>query len=81
MNDFDAKRFIVRTVIVAPIAFIVLLFFVPVPPDNKEVLIAQVAAVSTAFGLVVGYYFGSSSGSARKTDMLNKTEPPKETKP
>ena len=29
----------------------------------------------TAFGTVVGYYFGSSKGSADKSEMLNNRQP------
>lgn len=34
-----------------------------------------VGSLCTAFGLVVGYYYGSSAGSERKTDLLAKANP------
>jgi hypothetical protein len=86
MKEFDPKRFIVRTVVIAYLGLVVMLFFFPVPSDNKEVLIAQVSVVSTGFGLIVGYFFGSSQGSQKKSDHLmandnGKPDPPKPPQP
>ena len=50
------------------------LIFVGVPEQNKDLLNISVGALIGAFtGGVVGYFFGSSSGSKEKTDMLNKS--------
>lgn len=69
-TEFDAKRFLVVVVTVAYIGMVYLLFFVPIIEANKEVLIAQVAVLSAGVGAMFGYHFGSSSGSAKKTEML-----------
>jgi hypothetical protein len=56
-------------------ALLFMLFFVKIPPDNKGMLDMAVGALIGAFtGGVVGYFFGSSSGSAEKTQLLNKTQ-------
>jgi hypothetical protein len=49
---------------------LVLLFFVPVLPDNNDVLMVAVGNISTLAGLVVGYFYGSSKGSADKTALM-----------
>ena len=39
----------------------------------REVLLVLVGVLAGAFKDVVGYYFGSSLGSAKKTDSIIKT--------
>lgn len=41
-------------------------------PVGSETLVARVlGTIDMAVGLVLGYYFGSSAGSASKTDTIN----------
>ena len=42
-----------------------------IPPENKELLTLAIGSLLSSFTLVVGYYYGSSRGSADKTEMLN----------
>ncbi len=78
MKEFDAKRFLLRTFSIGYLVIVFLLFFVEIPAGNKDVLIAQVAVLASGISAVFGYWFGSSAGSARKTDIMNPPEPPKE---
>jgi len=55
-----------------------MLLFFSIPKENVETMNLATGALLTAFGTVVGYYFGSSAGSQRKTDMLSKAEPLKD---
>jgi hypothetical protein len=43
--------------------------------DNTGVLFMLLGTLSTAFGMVVGYFFGSSLGSDIKTKILARAEP------
>jgi len=43
------------------------LFFVEPPNGARESLLVLIGALAAAFGAVVQYWFGSSSGSADKT--------------
>lgn len=51
---------------------IILLILKGVPTDNKEALLLILGALISAFTGVVGYFYGSSMGSAKKTDIINR---------
>ena len=54
---------------------LVLLIFKAVPEANRDILYIMIGALIGSFtGGVVGYFFGSSAGSANKTDIMAKTE-------
>ncbi len=46
------------------------LLFVPVPADQSGVVFMLFGALSSGFGSVIGYFFGSSKGSSDKTQEL-----------
>lgn len=48
------------------------LFVFEPPAGAREPLLILVGNLGSAFGLVVGYWYGSSSGSAQKNDLLAK---------
>lgn len=41
--------------------------------DSTGVLFMLLGTLSTSFGMVVGYFFGSSKSSADKSDVMNET--------
>ena len=43
-----------------------------VPEINKDLLNLTVGALIGSFATVVGYFFGSSKGSAEKTELINQ---------
>lgn len=43
-----------------------------IPDANKDLLNLVVGALIGSFATVVGYFFGSSKGSAEKTELINK---------
>jgi len=43
-----------------------------IPDKSRDVLNIMIGALGTAWISVVTYYFGSSAGSARKTEMMEK---------
>lgn len=42
------------------------------PPSSKDVINLMLGSLGTAWLSIVTYYFGSSAGSARKTEMMSK---------
>jgi hypothetical protein len=48
------------------------LYFVPIPPANRDVLIQAVGMVGSVWGVVVAYYFGTSLGSRAKDATIGK---------
>lgn len=57
--------------------FSVLLYMLvhDVPATTKDVLNIMLGSLGTAWVSIIAYYFGSSSGSDRKTELLARTTP------
>jgi len=53
-------------------ALLTALIFHLVPEGNVSTLNIAIGSLLQAFALVIGYFFGSSKGSADKTEMLVK---------
>jgi len=49
-----------------------ILTFKGVPEQNNDLYNTAMGALLVAFSMVVGYWFGSSKGSADKNELLNK---------
>ena len=56
--------------------FVILAYLIvtPAPQENKDVLLILLGALVAKFSDVVGYFYGSSKGSADKSEILNKTQ-------
>jgi hypothetical protein len=52
---------------------LILLIFIKIPEGNESMLNIGLGSLITSFsGGVVGYFFGSSQGSANKTEIMAK---------
>lgn len=73
MKDWikELYMYILATIIVLAV-FILLYFlvFVGIPETNRDILNIVVGAVIGSFVTVVGFFFGSSKGSADKTKII-----------
>jgi len=75
MKMKDIFQYVLGALIVA--GFFTLLYLLvskTVPEINKDLLNLVVGALIGSFATVVGYFFGSSKGSAEKTELLSKKE-------
>ena len=57
------------------VGFFVLLWYllkIPVPPDQSGVIFMLFGALSSAFGAVISYFFGSSKGSQEKSEIMGQ---------
>jgi hypothetical protein len=55
---------------------LMLMAFQPLPGPNKDLVNVIVGALGTAWISIIGYYFGTSAGSMRKTELLAKPSVP-----
>jgi hypothetical protein len=46
------------------------------PPSNKDALLIVLGVLASQFANVIGYFFGSSKGSADKDEMLKNGNKP-----
>jgi hypothetical protein len=67
-----AKYVLASIIVIGFFSLLALLLFQPLPPDTSGVIFMLFGALSAAFGAVVQYFFGSSVGSADKTEILSK---------
>ena len=61
-------------VVIGFFALLIALVYTSVPDQNKDLLNLTVGALIGSFATVVGYFFGSSAGSAEKNQMLTDKE-------
>ena len=69
----DIMAFLVGCTVMASFIIMVLaLIYIPIPKDNQDSLILLIGIISGGIGSLVGYYFGSSKGSQKKSDLIEK---------
>lgn len=57
-------------IVIGFFTLIVVLIYKGIPPDNKDTFTLLIGALIGSFTSIVGYFFGSSLGSSKKTDMI-----------
>ncbi len=73
MKVKDIFQYVLGGLIV--VGFFILLYLLlssDIPPDNKDLLNLVVGALIGSFATVVGYFYGSSKGSAEKDATIQK---------
>jgi len=56
--------------------FVIIYFLIKIaaPVENKDALLILLGVIAASFNNVVGYFFGSSKGSADKTELMKPKE-------
>lgn len=70
MNTTRYKAYMGLFVTVAIVGALYLLIYVPMPPLSKDAILIILGGLLKMVGDVFAYYFGSSEGSQRKTELL-----------
>jgi CDP-diglyceride synthetase len=72
-NIKEVYMYALGALVVVGFFFILFIIFrAALPEGNKEIAYLVIGALVAKFGDVVNYFFGSSKGSADKTEMMNK---------
>lgn len=66
----ELSLFLAITTTVGLFGLIALICFRDIPESSAQIVNVLLGSVSTAWTGIVGYYFGSSSGSSAKTTLL-----------
>lgn len=74
MNDI--KKLLAVSTLAGFFVIIAVLFFVQIPTANLDLAKTLIIALISIVSAVGGYYFGSSEGSARKTELLSPPADP-----
>ena len=55
-------------------SILIAMLFFEVPASSRDILNVMLGTLGAGFSGVLGFYFGSSAGSAKKTELLSKAE-------
>jgi hypothetical protein len=76
MKSKSVFQYVLGGLIVAGFfALLILLVLAAVPQENQDLLNLVVGALIGSFATVVGYFYGSSVGSAQKTELMANNKP------
>jgi len=64
------KAYMALLITVAVIGTLFLLIYIPLPPLSKDAVLLVLGGLLARLGDIYSYYFGSSEGSQRKTELL-----------
>jgi len=70
--NFLAMLILAAIVVIGFFALLYFFVFIGIPVQNEALLNIAVGALIGSFTSVIGYFFGSSAGSANKTDIMAK---------
>lgn len=65
-------KFLALFIIVTFMSLVIMLCFVPIQLNMHDIIYLLIGSVATYAGQIITYYFGSSSGSARKDEVIAK---------
>ena len=66
------KYALASLIVIGFFTLLIVLVSTVVPQGNEQLLNMAIGALIAGFSMIVGYFFGSSLGSQRKTELLNE---------
>lgn len=72
MTRHTARFILASSALLAGVAIVLALFFMPVPEENQRVMDMATGLILGWGTLAMGFYFGTSQSSADKTELLEK---------
>lgn len=72
MNKENLPLILAIMTTVGFVSMLWLMAFHDVPQSSHDLLMAMTGVLGTSYAGIVAYYFGSSAGSAKKTEILAK---------
>lgn len=73
LSRVDAVKTCVALTSLITLAFMCYaLVYVPIPESNKEALYILIGIISSTVSMIGNFYFGSSKGSQKKTELIDK---------
>jgi flagellar basal body-associated protein FliL len=72
----DVKPWLGALTFIGFIACLLLLFYVPPPSGTRDIILIVIGTLVVLVKDVYGFYFGSSEGSARKTELMSGADLP-----
>lgn len=72
VKEVGFKHVVGMIVMIAFLCGHLALLFKPIPVDNKDPFIHSLGMLDAAVSFIVGYYYGSSSGSKAKSEVIQK---------
>jgi len=71
-HDRTIQKILAVLILIGFFGAIAFMLVFPLPAPGHDALLIMIGALAAAFGMVISYYFGSSSGSATKTALANR---------
>lgn len=72
LKTITFKHIVGGTIMLAFITGHIAMLFIPIPDKNDNPFIHSLGMLDTAVAVLVGYYFGSSSGSKQKSEIIEE---------
>lgn len=72
-SKIDITKLLIGITVMSCFVIVTLaLIYIPIPQGNENILYMLIGSIATYMGSLVNYSFGSSEGSKKKSDLIEK---------
>lgn len=75
ISKAEARTVLSVVIVFVTLALLIMIFTIELPDNNKDMAYLVVGGFIGSFTTIVAFWFGSSKGSADKTELLKQTNP------